>query len=32
VKRLSFGVWQCNRCNVKFASGAFEFRESDFVK
>ena len=30
VRRVSFGVWKCNRCEVKFASGAFEFRESDF--
>ncbi len=32
VRRVSFGVWECKRCETKFASGAFEFRERDFKK
>jgi large subunit ribosomal protein L37Ae len=32
VRRISFGVWKCSRCETKFASGAFEFREEDFRK
>ncbi len=23
VKRVSTGIWKCNRCNLKFASGAY---------
>jgi ribosomal protein L37AE/L43A len=25
VKRIANGVWQCNKCSTKYASGAFEF-------
>lgn len=32
VKRVSFGVWECKNCKTKFASGAYEFKASDFKK
>lgn len=27
VKRLSKGIWQCSKCNKKFASGTFYLEE-----
>ncbi len=27
VKREANGVWKCKKCSVKYASGAFEFKE-----
>ena len=27
VKRLSKGIWQCNKCNKKFASGTYDLDE-----
>ena len=27
IKRQANGVWQCRKCNMKFASGAFEFNQ-----
>lgn len=27
VKRLSKGIWQCNKCNKKFASGTYYLEE-----
>jgi len=26
MKRLSSGVWQCQKCRKKIASGAYEFK------
>ena len=26
VKRRANGIWKCNKCDAKFASGAFEFK------
>lgn len=26
VKRLASGIWECAKCKVKFASGAYEFK------
>lgn len=26
VKRTANGVWQCRKCGIKYASGAFEFK------
>ena len=25
VKRLSVGIWQCSKCNIKFAGKAYTF-------
>ncbi|MBI2583980.1 MAG: transposase [Candidatus Aenigmarchaeota archaeon] len=25
VRRISTGIWKCSKCNVKFASGAYDF-------
>lgn len=27
VRHTSLGVWQCTKCNTKFASGAYQFRQ-----
>jgi large subunit ribosomal protein L37Ae len=27
VRREANGVWKCKKCGVKYASGAFEFKE-----
>lgn len=24
VKRVSYGIWQCNKCNLKFSGKAYE--------
>lgn len=26
VKRKSYGLWECRKCGVKFASASYEFR------
>ena len=26
VKRTAAGIWECSKCNIKFASDAYEFR------
>ena len=35
MKRLSAGIWQCSKCNIKYAGAAFsvhrQARESDKV-
>jgi large subunit ribosomal protein L37Ae len=27
VQRQANGIWQCKKCKVKFASGAFSFKQ-----
>jgi len=24
IRRTSMGIWKCNKCNIKFAAGAYE--------
>jgi len=32
VKRLSYGIWQCGKCNAKFTSRAYTVQKPDAIK